>query len=99
MVVKSAESDTSPLSFISISSLQLLFKLYRPIEVATRGYAFVIAFSKTLALHEVSIYDFTVFFLYILLCIVMSKYFFYDNYAHPLSSRTLYHFVSVKYGW
>ncbi|KAL5972557.1 hypothetical protein ACLOJK_039361 [Asimina triloba] len=30
----------------------LLFKLYRPVEVASRGYSFVISFSKTLAQHE-----------------------------------------------
>lgn len=33
----------------------LLFKLRRPIEVASRGYSFVISFSKTLALHENSL--------------------------------------------
>ncbi|XP_039127222.1 LOW QUALITY PROTEIN: trafficking protein particle complex II-specific subunit 130 homolog [Dioscorea cayenensis subsp. rotundata] len=31
---------------------KLLFKLSRPVEVAARGYAFIISFSKTLALHE-----------------------------------------------
>lgn len=36
-----------------ISFLQLLFKLGRPVEVAARGYSFIIGFSKTLALHEV----------------------------------------------
>lgn len=35
------------------SNFQLLFKLSRPVEVAARGYAFIISFSKTLALHEV----------------------------------------------
>jgi hypothetical protein len=44
--------------------MQLLFKLSRPIEVAARGYAFVVGFSKTLALHEVCNYYFTVSFLY-----------------------------------
>lgn len=33
--------------------LQLLFKLNRPVEVASRGYLFIISFSKSLALHEV----------------------------------------------
>lgn len=33
--------------------LQLLFKLNRPFEVASRGYSFIISFSKALALHEV----------------------------------------------
>jgi len=33
--------------------LQLLFKLNRPIEVASRGYSFILSFSKSLALHEV----------------------------------------------
>jgi hypothetical protein len=33
--------------------VQLLFKLSRPVEVAARGHAFVVGFSKTLALHEV----------------------------------------------
>lgn len=33
--------------------MQLLFKLSRPIEVAARGHAFVVGFSKTLASHEV----------------------------------------------
>lgn len=36
--------------------MQLLFKLSRPIEVAARGHAFVVGFSKTLALHEVCNY-------------------------------------------
>ncbi|XP_059661539.1 trafficking protein particle complex II-specific subunit 130 homolog isoform X2 [Cornus florida] len=31
---------------------KLLFKLNRPFEVASRGYAFIIGFSKSLALHE-----------------------------------------------
>eukprot|EP01018_Ginkgo_biloba_P022070 Gb_23994 [translate_table: standard] len=31
---------------------QLLFKLNRPVEVAARGYMFIISFSKTLSLHE-----------------------------------------------
>ncbi|CAL5342945.1 unnamed protein product [Camellia sinensis] len=31
---------------------QLLFKLNRPFEVASRGYSFIIGFSKALALHE-----------------------------------------------
>ncbi|XP_061359315.1 trafficking protein particle complex II-specific subunit 130 homolog isoform X3 [Gastrolobium bilobum] len=31
---------------------KLLFKLNRPIEVASRGYSFIISFSKSLALHE-----------------------------------------------
>lgn len=34
--------------------MQLLFKLGRPVEVVARGYSFIISFSKTLALHEVS---------------------------------------------
>ncbi|KAM0948506.1 putative TRAPP II complex, TRAPPC10 protein [Dioscorea sansibarensis] len=34
---------------------KLLFKLSRPVEVAARGYAFIISFSKTLALHENSL--------------------------------------------
>lgn len=37
-----------------ISNLQLLFKLGRPVEVATRGHSFIISFSKTLTFHEVS---------------------------------------------
>ncbi|XP_028548578.1 trafficking protein particle complex II-specific subunit 130 homolog [Dendrobium catenatum] len=32
--------------------LQLLFKLFRAVEVASRGYSFIINFSKTLALYE-----------------------------------------------
>ncbi|KAK9269657.1 hypothetical protein L1049_001435 [Liquidambar formosana] len=36
---------------------KLLFKLNRPFEVASRGYSFVISFSKALALHE-SIFPF-----------------------------------------
>ncbi|CAL5386220.1 unnamed protein product [Camellia sinensis] len=35
--------------------LQLLFKLNCPFEVASRGYSFIIGFSKALALHEVII--------------------------------------------
>lgn len=31
---------------------KLLFKLNRPVEVASRGYSFVISFSKALAMHE-----------------------------------------------
>ncbi|XP_028054369.1 trafficking protein particle complex II-specific subunit 130 homolog [Camellia sinensis] len=31
---------------------KLLFKLNRPFEVASRGYSFIIGFSKALALHE-----------------------------------------------
>ncbi|XP_047164290.1 trafficking protein particle complex II-specific subunit 130 homolog [Vigna umbellata] len=31
---------------------KLLFKLNRPIEAATRGYSFIISFSKSLSLHE-----------------------------------------------
>ncbi|KAF7836757.1 trafficking protein particle complex II-specific subunit 130-like protein [Senna tora] len=31
---------------------KLLFKLNRPVEVASRGYLFIISFSKSLALHE-----------------------------------------------
>ncbi|CAA6658433.1 unnamed protein product [Spirodela intermedia] len=31
---------------------KLLFKLGRPVEVATRGHSFIISFSKTLTLHE-----------------------------------------------
>ncbi|XP_038974112.1 trafficking protein particle complex II-specific subunit 130 homolog [Phoenix dactylifera] len=31
---------------------KLLFKLGRPVEVAARGYSFIISFSKTLAFHE-----------------------------------------------
>ncbi|KAI4322902.1 hypothetical protein L6164_022552 [Bauhinia variegata] len=31
---------------------KLLFKLNRPVEVASRGYSFIISFSKSLALHE-----------------------------------------------
>ncbi|OVA00525.1 Foie gras liver health family 1 [Macleaya cordata] len=31
---------------------KLLFKLSRPVEVASRGYSFIISFSKALALHE-----------------------------------------------
>jgi len=31
---------------------QLLFKLNRPVEVASRGYVFIISFSKTLSQHE-----------------------------------------------
>ncbi|KAK9131667.1 hypothetical protein Scep_011195 [Stephania cephalantha] len=31
---------------------KILFKLNRPVEVASRGYSFIISFSKTLALHE-----------------------------------------------
>lgn len=31
---------------------KLLFKLNRPIEVASRGYSFILSFSKSLALHE-----------------------------------------------
>lgn len=34
---------------------KLLFKLCRPVEVAARGYSFIISFSKTLALHENSL--------------------------------------------
>lgn len=33
--------------------LQLLFKLNRPFEVASRGFSFIISFSKALAMHEV----------------------------------------------
>ncbi|XP_031262113.1 trafficking protein particle complex II-specific subunit 130 homolog isoform X1 [Pistacia vera] len=33
---------------------KLLFKLNRPFEVASRGYLFIIIFSKSLAQHEVS---------------------------------------------
>lgn len=33
--------------------MQLLFKLNRPFEVASRGYSFIISFSKALAVHEV----------------------------------------------
>lgn len=63
MIVTPTENHASPLIlyhyFIS-PFMQLLFKLSRPIEVAARGYAFVVAFSKTLALHEVCNYCFTV---------------------------------------
>ncbi|KAG0521169.1 hypothetical protein BDA96_08G138300 [Sorghum bicolor] len=38
--------------YIFACQAKLLFKLSRPIEVAARGYAFVVGFSKTLALHE-----------------------------------------------
>ncbi|GJM95475.1 hypothetical protein PR202_ga12215 [Eleusine coracana subsp. coracana] len=38
--------------YIFACQAKLLFKLSRPTEVAARGYAFVVAFSKTLALHE-----------------------------------------------
>lgn len=44
------------LNHISViyGNLQLLFKLNRPFEVASRGYPFIISFSKALAQHEVS---------------------------------------------
>uniref|UniRef100_M8B821 Trafficking protein particle complex subunit 10 n=1 Tax=Aegilops tauschii TaxID=37682 RepID=M8B821_AEGTA len=38
--------------YIFACQAKLLFKLSRPVEVAARGYAFVVSFSKTLALHE-----------------------------------------------
>ncbi|CAD6269893.1 unnamed protein product [Miscanthus lutarioriparius] len=38
--------------YIFACQAKLLFKLSRSIEVAARGYAFVVGFSKTLALHE-----------------------------------------------
>ncbi|KAL6638430.1 hypothetical protein ACP70R_023925 [Stipagrostis hirtigluma subsp. patula] len=38
--------------YIFACQAKLLFKLSRPIEVAARGYTFVVGFSKTLALHE-----------------------------------------------
>lgn len=38
--------------YIFACQAKLLFKLHRPIEVAARGYAFVVSFSKTLALQE-----------------------------------------------
>ncbi|CAN6198343.1 unnamed protein product [Urochloa humidicola] len=41
--------------YIFACQAKLLFKLSRPIEVAARGHAFVIGFSKTLALHENSL--------------------------------------------
>jgi hypothetical protein len=50
-------------SFISLHLFQLLFKLFRPVEVAARGYAFVVSFSKTLSWHEVCNCGFSTFFL------------------------------------
>ncbi|CAL5037459.1 unnamed protein product [Urochloa decumbens] len=41
--------------YIFACQAKLLFKLSRPIEVAARGHAFVISFSKTLALNENSL--------------------------------------------
>ncbi|CAL5051773.1 unnamed protein product [Urochloa decumbens] len=41
--------------YIFACQAKLLFKLSRPVEVASRGHAFVIGFSKTLALHENSL--------------------------------------------
>ncbi|RCV20734.1 hypothetical protein SEVIR_4G080000v4 [Setaria viridis] len=41
--------------YIFACQAKLLFKLSRPIEVAARGHAFVVGFSKTLALHENSL--------------------------------------------
>uniref|UniRef100_A0A0D9Y073 Trafficking protein particle complex subunit 11 domain-containing protein n=1 Tax=Leersia perrieri TaxID=77586 RepID=A0A0D9Y073_9ORYZ len=38
--------------YIFACQSKFLFKLHRPIEVAARGYAFVVSFSKTLALQE-----------------------------------------------
>ncbi|RLM55205.1 hypothetical protein C2845_PM10G08580 [Panicum miliaceum] len=38
--------------YIFACQAKLLFKLSRPVEVAARGHAFVVGFSKTLALHE-----------------------------------------------
>ncbi|KAM0824713.1 hypothetical protein ACQ4PT_070010 [Festuca glaucescens] len=38
--------------YIFACQSKLLFKLSRPVEVAARGYAFVVNFSKTLAWHE-----------------------------------------------
>lgn len=38
--------------YLFASQAKLLFKLNRPFEVASRGYSFVISFSKELALHE-----------------------------------------------
>lgn len=40
------------------SLMQLLFKLNRPFEVASRGYSFIISFSGALALHEVLAFSF-----------------------------------------
>ncbi|CAN6202119.1 unnamed protein product [Urochloa humidicola] len=41
--------------YIFACQAKLLFKLSRPVEVAARGHAFVVGFSKTLALHENSL--------------------------------------------
>jgi hypothetical protein len=40
-------------NLIILLDLQLLFKLNRPFEVASRGHSFIIGFSKALTLHEV----------------------------------------------
>lgn len=51
--------------------LQLLFKLNRPIEVASRGYSFIISFSKSLALHEV--FD-SVLFISFHICVLLNYF-------------------------
>lgn len=55
-------------------NMQLLFKLNRPFEVASRGYPFIISFSKALALHEV-------FDIHVLKCIcfICYCYFFWGS--------------------
>ncbi|CAL5438693.1 unnamed protein product [Camellia sinensis] len=40
------------MEMIKLHQAKLLFKLNRPFEVASRGYSFIIGFSKALALHE-----------------------------------------------
>ena len=84
--------------------MQLLFKLSRPIEVAARGHAFVVGFSKTLALHEVC--NCGLLFSSSTNCDMCWKDYYlcevpvYINpdYAFPFPFRIPSHFASVKYG-
>lgn len=78
--------------------MQLLFRLNRPYEVASRGYPFIISFSKALAVYEVIHLD-----------ELMPKCL--GSYSSMLSSclhfflkkkkilRIYYHFACAKCGW
>lgn len=80
--------------------LQLLFQLNRPLEVASRGYLFIISFSKALALHEVLDNLCLMYYCYLSWALLEEYWFwFFPPFLFPFILEFFSEYSTVLYAW